>query len=418
MRNNSQANQLVPGSMAKTLQTAFAVPLPFSSTSLHAAVIKRPLRHKALSCSTSPSMSAFRLPNSDNNRADSTGQIYIASGHALTPMRPPMQGERMDGYSSEQELPSQRTADLMAPKSGGFWGLVPYLAGYAVVGFFGWIGYKRMKARQARLVEEYGEVMAFYGTSPDALLQITKEFKRKLGPGILRGALYSSFLRSMITEKAMGPQAIQDAAVVKRLLRLGDKKAINVINDLGEDLKTAPSLLGKLLFLSERLFSPTHIASLNLVAHFPYGPGTVLELQRNMAERCYREIVEKEIEENGAGGAPLDVAAVLRITDTEAKSIFDGVISAREKAKIKAREEEAAEIEAAEAEDASKPVVEGLDYPARSGEPAKVAVHAYQCGECGYTMFPAAGREFKFYGADFCCPTCGAPKDKFVDINE
>ena len=43
--------------------------------------------------------------------------------------------------------------------------------------------------------------------------------------------------------------------------------------------------------------------------------------------------------------------------------------------------------------------------------------HEYECTEndCGYTIFPAAGREDKFFGASFKCPQCGAGKDAFVD---
>lgn len=39
--------------------------------------------------------------------------------------------------------------------------------------------------------------------------------------------------------------------------------------------------------------------------------------------------------------------------------------------------------------------------------------NVYECSECGYTLFIAKGREFKFYGDDFKCPECGAEKDKF-----
>lgn len=52
-----------------------------------------------------------------------------------------------------------------------------------------------------------------------------------------------------------------------------------------------------------------------------------------------------------------------------------------------------------------------------SGVPAS---NVYSCSECGYTLFIAKGREFKFYGDDFKCPECGAGKDKFnpADIEE
>lgn len=46
----------------------------------------------------------------------------------------------------------------------------------------------------------------------------------------------------------------------------------------------------------------------------------------------------------------------------------------------------------------------------KESEPAS---NVYECSECGYTLFIAKGREFKFYGEDFKCPECGAGKDKF-----
>ena len=51
-------------------------------------------------------------------------------------------------------------------------------------------------------------------------------------------------------------------------------------------------------------------------------------------------------------------------------------------------------------------------------EPAEVGAsgtHEFECNDCGYIIFPAAGREFKFFGDDFKCPQCGSGKDSFVD---
>jgi len=44
--------------------------------------------------------------------------------------------------------------------------------------------------------------------------------------------------------------------------------------------------------------------------------------------------------------------------------------------------------------------------------------NVFECGKCGYTLFVAKGRDFKFYGADFKCPECGADKDEFFSRNE
>jgi rubredoxin len=36
------------------------------------------------------------------------------------------------------------------------------------------------------------------------------------------------------------------------------------------------------------------------------------------------------------------------------------------------------------------------------------------CGNCGFTLFIAKGREAKFFGPGFKCPECGASKDQFA----
>ncbi len=43
---------------------------------------------------------------------------------------------------------------------------------------------------------------------------------------------------------------------------------------------------------------------------------------------------------------------------------------------------------------------------------------AFECGNCGYTLFVAKGREAKFFGAGFKCPQCGAEKDQFKTVED
>lgn len=366
-------------------------------------------------------MSAIRPVRTSHDASNRHADLaQVATSRAITPMRRPSQQQQQSPqsgpsqmYTEQQPLPSQRRSDLMAPQRVGFWSLVPYAAATVVALFAGWIVKKRFVARQDDLVDEFGQVVVMYGNTPDTKREITSEYKRKLGPGILRGAMFSSFLNTLLAEKAVVPTTIQDVAIIKALLKLSDQKTVSTINELGAKLKDAPSLLGKLLFIAERVVAPDAVQNLTLVPLFPYGPSTVTDLQRNMLERCYCDFVGQEIDQRGIEEPPMAAAAALRLDPTEAKSLFDGVVVA----KIRQKEKEATELAAAEAEEASKPDHSELDYPARSGEPAKAAVHAYQCSDCGYTLFPAAGREFKFYGDDFVCPACGAPKDRFVDLN-
>lgn len=44
--------------------------------------------------------------------------------------------------------------------------------------------------------------------------------------------------------------------------------------------------------------------------------------------------------------------------------------------------------------------------------------NVYECGNCGFTLFVAEGRESKFFGSGFKCPECGAPKSDFKGRDE
>jgi rubredoxin len=56
---------------------------------------------------------------------------------------------------------------------------------------------------------------------------------------------------------------------------------------------------------------------------------------------------------------------------------------------------------------------QGQDAPDDEEEDDAPTSNVYECSECGYTLFIAKGREFKFFGDSFECPECGAAKDKF-----
>jgi len=43
-------------------------------------------------------------------------------------------------------------------------------------------------------------------------------------------------------------------------------------------------------------------------------------------------------------------------------------------------------------------------------------LHGWRCDNCGRTLYPALGREVRFFRDDFKCPSCGAPKETFYDV--
>lgn len=46
------------------------------------------------------------------------------------------------------------------------------------------------------------------------------------------------------------------------------------------------------------------------------------------------------------------------------------------------------------------------------------ALHVFKCANCGYSLFPAKGREFKFFTVSFKCPACGSSKEAFYDTSD
>eukprot|EP00442_Polarella_glacialis_P021358 CAMPEP_0115082758 /NCGR_PEP_ID=MMETSP0227-20121206/20105_1 /TAXON_ID=89957 /ORGANISM="Polarella glacialis, Strain CCMP 1383" /LENGTH=231 /DNA_ID=CAMNT_0002470935 /DNA_START=88 /DNA_END=783 /DNA_ORIENTATION=- len=53
-----------------------------------------------------------------------------------------------------------------------------------------------------------------------------------------------------------------------------------------------------------------------------------------------------------------------------------------------------------------------------SSEEEKKELHMFMCSGCGYTLFPARGRDGFFFPDSFKCPMCQATKDEFVDMND
>ncbi|GJQ09033.1 hypothetical protein GpartN1_g824.t1 [Galdieria partita] len=51
-------------------------------------------------------------------------------------------------------------------------------------------------------------------------------------------------------------------------------------------------------------------------------------------------------------------------------------------------------------------------------EQESAALHVFKCGNCGYSLFPAKGREFKFFTDSFKCPACGSTKEAFYDTSD
>ena len=113
----------------------------------------------------------------------------------------------------------------------------------------------------------------------------------------------------------------------------------------------------------------------------------ILGLTKETAERIFAEVAETGFKSK----REMEYSGVRQKYDAKGRKIDDD-------GKL---------LDPSEAEDDE----DGSDDGGGSG----VSGSVYECTECGYTLFPAAGREFKFFPDTFKCPECGASKDKFED---
>mmetsp|Transcript_15840 Transcript_15840/g.45426 ORF Transcript_15840/g.45426 Transcript_15840/m.45426 type:complete len:453 (+) Transcript_15840:125-1483(+) len=236
-------------------------------------------------------------------------------------------------------------------------------------------------------------------------------------------AMLKRYLQLYAKKRTVSPQAISSLSYVFSLFKLSEEKTAQILvslcRDMGDD---KISSAGKLLFFGSRILKSAEgkaaLAPIREMIKGTYREASVAETmvetsQQAMAEAAYRTTVlaggkgQKSLT-SGWQVLGLDKETATRIFDEEAK---EGFLSDREKMYGQQSRKydkngnvidkegnlEDPEAAAAQAEESEEP-----------------ASNVYECSECGYTLFIAKGREFKFYGNDFTCPECGAGKDKFT----
>lgn len=186
---------------------------------------------------------------------------------------------------------------------------------------------------------------------------------------------------------------------------------------------------GKLLFFGEHILkSPEGKAKLapvkDLLASVYRDDGVISgeeiveKSQLAMAEAAYRAAV-------AAGGkkqTELTVGwEILGLNEEAATKIFEevageGFLSQRE-AKYGAKQQKYDAKGRKLDDDDELKNKEEADKEEEDADLSTASGNVQECTECGYTLFVAEGRDFKFFNAGFTCPECGASKDKFKAVN-
>ncbi|GJQ13781.1 hypothetical protein GpartN1_g5572.t1 [Galdieria partita] len=313
---------------------------------------------------------------------------------------------------SEKDLRNEQVQPTMEPSES--WKPNPLLLAVATIALAsagGYLGLKNILKRRNSLIERCGTELVRYGTTELDLVDIAEEYKNKWELIFSRVELYEEFLVTLLKERALSFQLLEDTYTVYKTLGLSHKQLLTAHNRAAKSLRERPSALDKLLFVSERLLPEQFQSKLEIMQLFPYPKETVRDLQRSLAETCFLQLLKSEGRDKDF--SPTEKAKFLGLSEDQAQSLYEQYLL--EQVKQKDLERAASQEKKASVEEASE--ASYSEQSVSSSKPSSNVAHAYQCQNCGYTIFPAAGREFKFFGESFVCPQCKSPKSQFIDIS-
>jgi len=279
------------------------------------------------------------------------------------------------------------------------------------------------------VVASYADEMVYHDGDFEEMQMCHNDYLKRLvtlGPQ-KKSKMLNSYLEVYAKKKPVSPQAISSLSHVFSMYKLSEENAAKALVEVGKEcMKDKLASAGKLLFFGERILnSPGGQLALQPIrdmladSYRAGGKQIVATSQKTMGEAAYRACV-------AAGGKEQETLTVgwevLGLTKEKAQEIFDevaetGFKSKREMQYAGTRQKYDAKGRKVDADGKLvDPTEEDDDEDDSSGGGGGApSGSVYECTECGYTLFPAAGREFKFFPDSFKCPECGAPKDKFVD---
>jgi len=337
-------------------------------------------------------------------------KVQLLSQRAVSGLSPQQQQQQEQAYVSVAAPEAPPPPSFIARARGPFTGLT-LLATAAVAS---WQSNRLYKERQANLLEEFASTMLLYLDDVAGLKATIGSFRSQLGPGPFKGKMFVAFAKALAEERTLSVEVVEAMATVVGLFQLKAAAAAELFAAVADELQDQPSVLGKLVFVTERA-TPEAAALAGLRSKFPnWSADTVAILQDTMLVQLYKDMCKAL----PAGSPPPKGADVLKISEAEAARLMQETLD-------EIAEAEAKELEMQQAKERKDQLEAAMKYAedlkqADAGdemEPRPTGTHEYECQYegCGYTLFPAAGRESKFFGDDFKCPQCGADKSHFVE---
>jgi len=230
-------------------------------------------------------------------------------------------------------------------------------------------------------------------------------------------------------------QTVVHLAAALTMLGLDEVQAARRLVAAGELLRLKPSSRSKCLFFGERILKgPAAREALRplremLASNYRRGGATIVQVsQTTMAEAAYKSVVTDAGPDQTSATPGYDV---LGLSADRAAEIFEEVradnfqTTLQQQARMISSQKEVL-IESkpttgegdgdgtATTDIMAQVLEESADEIANPKQKASQELSIYECAGCGYTLFPSAGRDFKFFPDDFVCPECQAAKDQFI----
>jgi len=292
-----------------------------------------------------------------------------------------------------------------------------------------WSGRKlvvKYEEQVENLLTKYANEMVFHDGDFEEMEMCHMDYKRRLfslGPK-KSGAMMKRFLEVYAKKKPISPQSVGSLSHVFSMYKLNEDKAAKCLLEVAETcMKDKVASAGKLLFFGSRILKSSDakkklspIRDMLIKSYKKGGEMMVDNAQKTMGEAAYRAAVVAA----GKNQTSLTVGwEILGLEEETAQSLFDQV----ENTGFKSKREELYGGGKQKFDDKGRKVSdEGKISDPKEAAKAKEednndggapGTNVYECEECGFTLFPAKGREFKFFPASYTCPECNAPKDKF-----
>jgi len=274
------------------------------------------------------------------------------------------------------------------------------------------------------VLDKYANEMVFHNGDFEELRMCHVSYAKKLlvlGPKKI-DTMITRYLVNFAKTTFVTPQSISSLSFVFSMIKFPEDRIAELFVKVGLEVADGASTAGKLLYYGRCILktkeAKAKLAPIKKIVIASYSrAGTdakaMMEVSQTlMGESAYRAVVEDAGEKQTSLTTGWEILGIKKKRATEIwKSVlteefveedvkeedsYESLVSAEEREDFKKREEEKKKIEETETTSTD---------------------NARECGDCGFTLFIAKGREFKFYGDSFKCPECGASKDKFVGVN-